>query len=34
MHGLTGSILHGDEGREEVKLDDTRGVSIKIDKRN
>ena len=34
MHGLTGSILHGDEGREEVNLDDTRGVSIKIDKLN
>ena len=34
MHGLTGSILHGDEGREEVDLADTRGVSIKIDKLN
>jgi phospholipid/cholesterol/gamma-HCH transport system ATP-binding protein len=34
MHGLTGSILHGDEGREEVNLDDTRGVSITIDKIN
>ncbi|HEX2770032.1 MAG TPA: ABC transporter ATP-binding protein [Geobacteraceae bacterium] len=34
MHGLTGSILQGDEGREEVNLNDTRGVSIKIDKLN
>jgi len=34
MHGLTGSILHGDEGREEVNLDDTRGVGIKIEKLN
>jgi phospholipid/cholesterol/gamma-HCH transport system ATP-binding protein len=34
MHGLTGSILHGDEGREEVNLDDTRGVGIRIEKLN
>jgi phospholipid/cholesterol/gamma-HCH transport system ATP-binding protein len=34
MHGLTGSILQGDEGREEVNLADTRGVGIRIDRLN
>ncbi len=34
MHGLAGSILHGDEGDCSVNLNDTHGVGITIEKLN
>jgi phospholipid/cholesterol/gamma-HCH transport system ATP-binding protein len=34
MHGLSGSIFHGDEEVEKIDLNDTRGVSIRIDRLN
>jgi phospholipid/cholesterol/gamma-HCH transport system ATP-binding protein len=34
MHGLTGSIFQGEEKDNEVNLNDTRGVSINIEKLN
>jgi phospholipid/cholesterol/gamma-HCH transport system ATP-binding protein len=34
VHGLAGSIFQGEEGEGEVNLDDTHGVSIKIEKLN
>jgi phospholipid/cholesterol/gamma-HCH transport system ATP-binding protein len=34
MHGLSGSIFHGDGVEEKIDLDDTRGVSITIAKLN
>lgn len=34
MHGLAGSILHNGDGECAVNLNDTRGVSIRIEKLN
>jgi phospholipid/cholesterol/gamma-HCH transport system ATP-binding protein len=34
MHGLAGSIFQGEEGESQVNLNDTRGVTIEIEKLN